>query len=85
MAKRSFRSSSSTARVSWKFPWTSANFTGLGIGIGVIVLGFVLLYVGNLTSWDNPLALDIAPVVLVLGYCVVVPWAIMRGSKNSAE
>lgn len=81
MAKSSFRSSSQ--KVSWTFPWDSSNFTGLGIGVAVIIVGFVLLYVGNMTSWDNPLALDVAPVVLVIGYCVIVPWAIMRRSKNS--
>jgi len=84
MAKRTYRSSSSK-KVTWNFPWTSSNFTGLGIGIGVIVAGFALLYVGNLTSWDNPLALDIAPVVLVVGYCIIIPWAIMRGSQTPTE
>ena len=83
MAQRSFRSSSK--KVDWTFPWKSSNFVGLGVGVGIIVLGFVLLYVGNVTSWDNPLALDIAPVVLVLGYCVVVPWAIMRSSTADKE
>jgi hypothetical protein len=33
-------------------------------------------------AWDNPLAVDVAPVVLVLGYCVAIPFAIMwRGGK----
>ena len=35
-----------------------------GIGIAAIVLGYVLLAVNNIT---------IAPVLLVLGYCVLVP------------
>jgi hypothetical protein len=34
------------------------------IGLGAIVLGYVLLAVNNIT---------IAPVLLVLGYCVLVP------------
>ena len=35
-----------------------------GIGVAAIVLGYVLLAVNNIT---------IAPVLLVLGYCVLVP------------
>jgi hypothetical protein len=35
-----------------------------GIGLAAIVLGYVLLAVNNIT---------IAPVLLVLGYCVLVP------------
>ena len=35
-----------------------------GVGLAAIVLGFVLLAVNNIT---------IAPVLLVLGYCVLVP------------
>jgi hypothetical protein len=31
------------------------------------------------------LALDIAPVVLVVGYCIIIPWAIMRGSQTPTE
>ena len=54
----------------------------IGAGIGVIVVGFVLLATGMSTSWDNPLAVSVAPVVLVIGYCVVIPIAIMLGDKK---
>lgn len=39
-----------------------------GIGLGAIVLGYVLLAINNIT---------IAPVLLVLGYCVLVPLAFL--------
>ena len=39
-----------------------------GIGLAAIVLGYVLLAVNNIT---------IAPVLLVLGYCVLVPLAFL--------
>ncbi len=39
-----------------------------GIGLAAIVLGFVLLAINNIT---------IAPVLLVLGYCVLVPLAFL--------
>lgn len=77
MAKKNTPSSKS--KVAWVFPWENRNFVGIGIGIGVILTGFALLLVGTMTTWDNPLSVSVAPVVLVIGYCVILPWAIMRG------
>jgi hypothetical protein len=75
-----FKSRSKASKASWTFPWTNTNIVGLGIGVAVILVGFILLYMGTVTSWDNPLSISVAPVVLVIGYCVIVPWAIMRKS-----
>lgn len=55
----------------------------LGIGVAVIVVGFVLLSMG-MNEWDNPLSVSVAPVVLVIGYCVIVPLAIMRGRSGGS-
>ncbi len=69
-------------RPSWVLPLTTKNFIYIGAGIAVLLLGFVLLSMGIYTSWDNPLSVSVAPVVLVIGYCVVIPWAIMWRPKN---
>lgn len=70
---------SSTAKSSsmWSSPWSKDNYLMLGVGIAVIVVGFVLLSMG-MEQWDNPLSVSFAPVVLVIGYCVIIPLAIMR-------
>ena len=39
-----------------------------GLGMAAIVLGYVLLAINNIT---------VAPVLLVLGYCVLVPLAFL--------
>jgi hypothetical protein len=70
-------------KVSWQHPWTGHQLMLIGIGIAVIIVGFLLLASGIGNSWDNPLAVNVAPVVLVIGYCVIIPWAIMAGSKKS--
>lgn len=72
-------------RPSWILPLTSKNFLYIGLGIGVLLIGFVLLSLGinsDGKGWDNPLSVSVAPVVLVIGYCVVIPWAIMARPKN---
>lgn len=49
------------------------NFTLLGIALGVIVVGYVFLAIGSIT---------IAPLLLVAGYCVLLPWAILARDKS---
>ena len=44
------------------------NYLILGAGLILIVLGFILLATGDIT---------ISPILLVLGYCVLVPRAIL--------
>ncbi len=44
------------------------NYLTLGIGILVIIVGFIFLGFGDIT---------IAPILLVLGYCVVIPLGIL--------
>lgn len=73
---------SSRSKVAWVHPWTKRQFIMIGAGIGVIILGFLLLATGIGSSWDNPLAVSVAPVVLVVGYCVVIPIAIMLNGKK---
>ena len=49
------------------------NWIVLGSGIGAIVLGFIALASGSIT---------LAPILLVLGYCVLIPVGIMIRGKN---
>ena len=39
---------------------------------------------GISTGWDNPLAVSVAPIVLVVAYCILIPLAIMFGGKKEA-
>lgn len=72
-------------KIAWTNPWNRKHYILLAIGLGIIIVGFGLLSTGIVTSWDNPLAVSVAPVVLVIGYCVAIPWAIMYLGKQSAK
>ncbi len=76
------RAASSSSKTTWTNPLGAMQYKLIAAGVGVIVLGFVLLSTG-MDAWDNPLAVDVAPVVLVLGYCVAIPLAIMWRSGKS--
>ena len=55
-------------------PFTKTNYQILGAGLLLIVLGYVAL---AQPPWDSAWALDVAPVLLVLGYCVLIPVGIL--------
>ncbi len=51
-----------------QFPFTGKNYALFAIGFLFILLGFVILTTGDIT---------IAPILLVAGYCVLIPAAIL--------
>ena len=57
-------------------PFGKKNWIILGSGIGAIVLGFIALASGSIT---------LAPILLVLGYCVLIPWGIMAKDTSKAS
>jgi len=55
-------------------PFTRKNYILFAIGLFVIVLGYITLGYGSIT---------LAPILLVLGYCVIIPIAIIiNGGKE---
>jgi hypothetical protein len=61
------------------FPLDKTNFMILGIGIIVLFIGYILM---SENSVDGFLPTVIAPILLVLGYCVIIPYGIMKKSKS---
>ncbi|MDP1677169.1 MAG: hypothetical protein Q8L88_09910 [Bacteroidota bacterium] len=56
------------------------NYRIILAGVVIIVAGYFAL---SAQPWDNPIALTVAPILLVLGYCVVIPIGIIfRRKKN---
>jgi|GEM_PF-284834 len=80
--------------VVWLFPLERKNLIWAAIGLVVIVLGYVLMATGITDepalpdgTWNNPLAISVAPILLVIGYCILIPLAILKLFKkeNSAQ
>lgn len=57
-------------------PLERTNLILFAVALGVIILGFVVLGRGSIT---------LAPILLVLGYCVLVPLAIVYRSRRRTE
>jgi hypothetical protein len=56
--------------------FTRNNYLILGVGLLFIVVGFIFLGVGDIT---------ISPILLVLGYCVIIPLGILFPKKKEGE
>ncbi len=55
-------------------PFGKKNYTWLGIGLSVIVIGYLCLGQGPVDSF---LSRTLAPFLLVIGYCGLIPYAIL--------
>jgi hypothetical protein len=57
-----------------KLPLDKQNFLIIGLGLVVILIGYLALANGPIEGF---LPLVLAPILLVLGYCVIIPLGIM--------
>jgi hypothetical protein len=63
-------------------PFTKINYQILGAGILCIILGYIAL---AQDPWNGTMPLVVAPILLVLGYCVVIPIGILFHKNKNAE
>jgi hypothetical protein len=60
-----------------RWPFGKKNYYLFGAALAAMIIGFVLLGYGSMT---------IAPILLVLGYCVLMPLAIIvKGRPEEAQ
>ena len=72
----------SAPRLLAKFDISHRNILIYAAGLAVLVLGYILLSIG---PWDNPLGRTAAPIVLLIGYLVIIPWAILAAGKREPD
>ena len=57
---------------SW--PFGKKNYVLFLIGVLTLVLGYVIMYLGSTYSFQS---IVLAPIILVVGYCIIIPVSIM--------
>lgn len=80
-----------TKKVQWEIPFSKQNVIIAAIGLAVILVGYALMATGITDQpavpdgkWNNFMAVTAAPFLLVIGYCIIIPIAIMkRFDKNT--
>lgn len=60
-------------------PYTQRNWRLFWIGLGVIALGYIFLSIPPVNGF---MTMTAAPLLLVAGYCVVIPLALLAGEKK---
>ncbi len=70
------------------------NLIGIGFGLLLIVIGYICMSTGMVSNdqvasndgvWNNTLAVTVAPILLTLGYCVVIPLAILYRARKDTS
>jgi hypothetical protein len=79
MARKETRESNKRKALFDALPFTKTNYRILICGIAVIILGYVAL---SQEPWDGFWPLDVAPVLLALGYCVLIPLGILFRKRD---
>ena len=62
--------------------WEKTNYLLFGFGVILIVLGFYFMSLGE---WNSSSSLVISPILLFLGFVVVMPASILYRKKESAS
>ena len=83
-ARRRDRQQERRPRGSWGLPYAKRNVRFFIAGIVVILLGYFFLAQPPV---DGFLSLTLAPILLLIGYCVLVPIAVLisEGKKPDEE
>ena len=73
--KRNLRSTKKTTFISpFKDYWRKNNYYVLFLGLGIVILGYILMAQG---PWDNPLSLSVSPIILLIAYLIIIPLSIV--------
>ena len=81
MAKRQIKKRKG-AVATQALPFSKTNYLLFALGLLVITIGYILLSIG---PWDSFYSLTAAPILLVIGYCVILPVAILYHKKKNTE
>jgi len=66
-------------RAKSQLPFTTHNYFIFGLGIIVLVFGYIFMSIGPVDSFWS---LTLAPIVLVIGYVVIIPLSFLYHHKT---
>jgi len=78
-AKPKARKTSPRAKKEITLPLEKTNFMIIILGIAVIIIGYIFMSENSVNGF---LPTVISPILLVLGYCVIIPYGILKKPKK---
>ncbi len=73
------KKTSSRAKKELSLPLEKTNFLIIGAGILVLIIGYILMSENSVNGF---LPTVLSPILLVLGYCVIIPYGILKKPKK---
>ena len=60
--------------VKFLWPYKRKNYLLFGVGVFVIIVGYLIMYLGDVNSFQS---LVVSPLLLLLGYLIIIPVALL--------
>jgi hypothetical protein len=80
--KRTLSSKTSKQKKVMEFPLEKINFIIIGAGILMIIIGYILMSENSVNGFMPTV---VSPLLLVFGYCVVIPYGILKKTPSKDE
>jgi len=80
--KKNVKTSGKSLPSPFNMYWERTNYLLFGLGALLIILGFYFMGQG---AWDSSSSLVISPILLFLGFVVVMPVSILYRKKNEEQ
>ncbi len=62
-------------KVNFQWPYKRKNYVLFAIGVFVIILGYLIMYLGEVNSFQS---LTLSPIILLIGYLIIIPYALLH-------
>lgn len=92
MAQVQRRTRRTKGKAQWYFSLTKLNFRWILLSLAVILIGYILMATAITDDpaeipevWNNPLAVTVAPILLVIGYCITMVYALFVRKKTETQ
>ena len=80
--KKNVKTSTKSLPSPFNIYWEKTNYLLFGLGMLLIILGFYFMSLGE---WNSSSSLVISPILLFLGFVVVMPASILYRKKEKAQ
>ena len=62
-------------KINFQWPYKRKNYVLFGFGVFVIILGYLIMYLGEVNSFQS---LTLSPILLLIGYLIIIPYALLH-------
>lgn len=80
--KKNFSKENKIKTSPFKDYWLKYNFYLLYLSLGILILGFYLMSVGN---WDSFISLTVSPIIVIIAYVLLLPAVILLKFKTKGH